>query len=262
MKVVVAVAAGLVGLSVSAFATPNLQLDIVGGTYMADTQTTVANSDQFVLEALLLPEENLTLSSLYRVSAALYPMQEQSSPAPDFGTFSFAGTSYDVTGDMVYGVPPAALLPDTTEVGGTLAPHGIFPTYFTEFDVIFSSSLQCAEYNVQSDAGDVASHPGSGMYYQSFLVDVGGMQNGYGIHFDLYRVHEDTLTSGGNGKKSTVTYVTSIDSNEKAPFSHDAESGTEHPRKTPVPVPDSGSTVALLGVALAGLGVMRRVLRG
>jgi hypothetical protein len=244
--------------AVSAYATPSLQLDIVDGTYVDGT--TVTSSDMFVLDALLLPKGDMDAGSLYRVSAAVYPKLAQTEPAPHLGTFSFAGTTYNVTEDMSYGVPPATLLEDTTGIGGTLPTHGSFPTYFTEFDVLFDTTQQCAEYNVAEDVGDPGTYAGSGMYYQNYVVDLGGLAEGYGIHFDLYRVEATPVTTHGNGKKAvTTTHLTGIGPGDFAPFSHDAESG-DHRNPPGETVPDASATATLFEIALCGLGILRRAM--
>jgi hypothetical protein len=274
MKMSGAIMVGVLVASASAYAIPALQLDIGDGTYNTATETIVASSDTFSLYTLLSPKKEMDVSSLYRVSAAVIPKQSDplTSPAPDLGTFSFAGTTYDVTGDMVYGLPPARPIEGTTGVEGSLSKHEVFPTYFTEFDVIFDENMQCAEYNTEDDVGAPGSFYGpgeTGLYYQEFAVDVSGLADGYGIHFDLYRLDVKAEESDGSGHRSKtctppiITYVTDFDSDERAPFSHDAESGTSRtpPDDPPPHVPDQSTTVTLLGLALMGIEVMRRSVR-
>jgi hypothetical protein len=59
----------------------------------------------------------------------------------------------------------------------------------------------------------------------------------------------------GNGKKAVSTTTYSTDVIAKAPFSHDAGSGTG--RTPPTSVPDHGSTMALLSGAMAVIGALR-----
>ena len=236
-----------------ALAIPTLQLDIGGGTYVDGT--TVANANAFDVYALLSPDSDSTLSSVYRISAALYPKTANSSPAPAIGSFSFAGTSYNVAADMAWGRPPDALLAGTTEVGTELPSHGIFDTYFMEFEVVFDANHQYAVYNVAETPGDPVAAIDSGFYGQSFAVDVSGLDAGYGIHFDLYQVASGTVN--GNGARVRGTDVLTTDMVEFAPFSHDAESSTS--RTT---VPDGASTVTLLGLALTGIAAISRRMNG
>lgn len=239
----------------SAFALPVLQLDIGGGTYVGKPEeSTVAKGDSFSIYALLKPDGTSTLTGMYRISAALYPRTVQTVPAPSLGTFSFAGTSYNVTSDMYWGTPPEELLPETTAVGKQeLSPHGIFDTYFMEFDIVFDPAKYCAPYDVSEGAG-MAGVPtdfsGRGLYYQEFEVDVSKLDDGYGIHFDLYQVDDVLHVSKGNGKKcgSLTSFTTDLIQN--APYSHDAASGTVRVTKT---VPDASATVSLLGLALLAI---------
>lgn len=248
IKIMLAVVVAVLLGSFSVFALPTLQLDIGGGTYV--NGSTVANAGAFDVYALLSPDSDSTLSGLYRISAALYPRTASSSPPPSVGTFSFNGTTYDVAGDMAWGTPPVALL--GTEIGSDLASHGIYDTYFMEFEVVFNDGQQCLSYNVQDNPGDPVIASDSGFYYQSFAVDVSGMGDGYGIHFDLYQVASGV--SGGNGARIRGEPTLTTDVVEFAPFSHDAESSTS--------VPDGASTVTLLGLALTGIAAITRRMPG
>jgi hypothetical protein len=91
-------------------------------------------------------------------------------------------------------------------------------------------------YNVQDqEYMDPSDRIGAARYdalYNAFNVDISGLAAGYSLHFDLY---------DRDLKRSVF-----------APFSHDAQSGST------VPVPDGGTTVALLGGAICALGAFRR----
>lgn len=242
-------------LATSSFGIPILQLDIGGGTYVGGTEeSTVATSDSFNLYAILQPAGTSTTSGLYRISAALYPKTAKTDPPPSLGTISFNGSSYSVTESMYWGTPPEELLANTDAVGKELPTHDIFATYFLEFDVLFDASKQCAGYNVATTLG-VAGTPegsaGTGCYYQDFAVDVSGLNDGYGIHFDLYQVNATMHTTKGNGKKSVTQTLFTTDMIEKAPFSHDAGSTTTR-------VPDAGTTVSLLSASLLAMAGLRR----
>lgn len=220
--------------STSAYAIPSLQLDIQGGTYDTLDQTIFATGDSFTLYALLLPGSSNSLSDDYYISAALRPITGQ--PGGTFGSFTFDGTTVNVTADMRYGVPP--LEDYLSKDPGDLSRHGIFDTYFTQFKFQFSGSNVTQAYNSQDDAGQgpTAYSTGDKMYYQSFQVDTSLLAAGYSIHFDLY----NTKLGRGTGD---------IDVNKFAPFSHDANSTTSVPEPT---------TMLLLGFGLVALAGVRR----
>lgn len=253
-----AVVAGLT-IGVTANAIPALQLDIQGGTYDTDSETTVAAGDAFTLYALGLSQggTTITTSTSYYLAAALIPSQAKTDPGPNFGSFtigldsnndgSINGTetliTVNVTADMVYGVPPVET--NLAHDGGDLPKHGIYETYFKELSFNFSNSLKTAPYNAESE-GKVALPNGSGnMFYVPFLVDVSGLTDGYGLHFDLY---------------SSSVRRGDWDVDKAAPFSHDAQSKTTRTFQ-PIPTPDGGATLALMGVGLIALGGLRRRMR-
>jgi hypothetical protein len=75
------------------------------------------------------------------------------------------------------------------------------------------------------------------LLYSAFTVDMTGLLDNYTVHFDLYNVK---LDKQGN-----------IEIDQFAPFSHDAQGGSR-------PVPDSSSTMVLLGIGMIALEGLRR----
>ncbi len=132
------------------YAIPTLQLDVSDGTYEYDTSTIVTSSDSFTLYAYLMPNSKNTLSDTYYISIALIPA---TSTSQDLGTLSINSTTVDATSDMTYGIPP---LEDIASLQGwdkgDLPKHGIYPTYFYEYEFSFSSSDEISAYNTQDRA--------------------------------------------------------------------------------------------------------------
>src|SRR5688572_13007427 len=93
-----------------AVAYPILQLDIIGGTYDAATQTIVSGGPDFTLVALLTPKPGGIvglINDTFYISAAVTP---QTGPTNvSIGSFTWNGSNYDVTEDMIYGTPPLEL---------------------------------------------------------------------------------------------------------------------------------------------------------
>src|SRR4030067_1712739 len=239
-------------------AIPKLQLDIAGGTYDASTGTIVANANSFTLYAYLIPNGDgagtALLTDKYYISAAVAP--KYGPTGGTLGSFEFDGMTTDVTSEMTYGNPPLHDPKGANYDPLDLEPHGIFDTYYTEYEFKFDSKLQIDPYNTQDRAKNSTEMPsgGSGMYYMEFTVDTSGLlASGYSIHFDLYNTVTlvDTICKK-HGKKSCNVYkaITDLDVKANAPFSHDAES-----RHHQVPEP---STVLILGSGLIGLWASRR----
>ena len=230
---------------------PVLQLDIVGGYYDEATSTIVSTGPTFQLVALLTPNGNKPVSELlaekYFISVALSP-KTGPAPIPSLGSFSWNGTSYDITDDMTYGVPPLeGVLGDATPDPGDLPDHGSYPTFFREFEFSFSAAQTAASYDTAVDPGGFSA--GTGSYYQVFDIGM-TLPPEYQLHFDLYNSEIRTKCAG-----RPRSCITDEDVDKFAPFSHDAESGNPPP---PVPEPAS---MLLLGAGV-GAGALRKLRKG
>ncbi len=200
------------------FAIPTLQLDIPSGSYDPTTQTTFSTGSHFDLVALL--NGPLDPSRTYYISAAIEPMVAQNDPPPN-GSFQLGSTVYSVA-NLTFGTPPA-------NAAKTLPTHGEFPTYFAEYAFNFDPNSTVPAYDVQ----DGTTAAGT-LFAYNLSVDTSPLLAGYSLHFDLYDIK--TNSDG------------SVEIDEFAPFSHDAQSGTNTSS-----VPDNGATWLLLAVALGGL---------
>lgn len=235
-----------VGLSYASpsFALNMLQLDIADGWYDTTTETIIASDSVFTLYALLTPKENASavdiealLADTYYVSAALLPKTDV---AGSFGSFTFNGVEIEVTKDMAYGAPPLADIDGGESDSGDLQPHDVFDTYYTEFSFKFDALNTTTPYNSEELPGGIDTS-GSGAYYAAFTVNVSNLSYPNIVHFDLYNT-EVFLTAQGQNP------VDDIDTDDFAPFSHDAQSS---------PVPEPG-TMLLFGTGLAGLAAVGR----
>lgn len=249
--------AGFAAVSLSlaatpAYSVPTLQVDIAGGTYDPVTETIVTANETFTVRAWLSPkQQNATelLSSSYVISMAIAPMVG-SGFNPDNSSFVFDGQTINVTEDMEYGVPPLEdyVLHDP----GDLPKHGVFETYFAEWEFHFDESAEYKKVNVQDDPG-AALMTGTGSYVVQFTVDVSGLSgsvNGkqIGVHFDLYNKTIDPVD---------------VDVDKFAPFSHDAE--YRPPSivfSDEIPEPASFAVWGVLGAVAAAFRVRRRRAKG
>ena len=166
--------------------------------------------------------------------------------APDLGT----GDKFDITiGNngvnlaqvaSGYGSPPL-------EDSNSLAPHGIYDTYFELFEFRFDGPRITIG---DSQPGQTGAGQG---YRESLNISWNSLVTGLtGLHFDLFTVTGARYVPGGPEDKKLVL--------GSAPFSHDAESTVPlnlpvPPSSIPLPEP---ATFFLLGTGLFGLTFFRK----
>jgi hypothetical protein len=225
----------LLGLTASqVMAVPNLQLTIEGGTYNTITETTDTDSSVFSLYAILNPDKGKdpqsTLSGNYRLSISVV---NPSITIPAYlGSFTINNDpAIQVTGDMLFGIPPIELVNTTPPYNipkktDTLPTHDIYPTFYKDIEFNFVQEQQTSSYDVITQ-GNIGIKPpsGTGAFWQEFKFDVSKMTAS--LHFDLYQLDVNN---------NIIAF---------APFSHDAEDG---PASKNVPEPQ--------GLTLLGLGLI------
>lgn len=132
-----------------------------------------------------------------------------------------------------FGTPPA-------EDPNSIAPHGIFDTYFELYEFNFDG----AELLI-SDQQPGGGGTGNG-FMEAFNVTVNAyFGDATGIHFDLFTVSGDGILDLGIIDRRTV--------NAFAPFSHDAEFDGCCEREVPEPGP-----LGLLGLGMVAVYIARR----
>jgi hypothetical protein len=237
-----------------AFAVPNLQLDILGGSYdLSDESIFINTNSDFNLLAYCSPSnQNNCLSQKHFISIAILDENANSvTTGTNFGSFIFNGITYGNGGNaLTFGTPPLNDPAGQDSDAGDLQPHGVFPTLFTEISFDFDLNKTREEVNTQDDPGTLlnadTSPTNKTLYYQDFNVDISGLNTGYRVHFDLYNEEFKTNRKGSD-----------LDVDQNAPFSHDA-----YAKKTkvdnPQDVPEPGTTLALGLLALGSLSSMKK----
>ena len=235
------VAGVIMGYAVESKAVPVLQVYVEGATYDATTETWVGDFDAggtVRLWTIGNVDGNGGKGTIYDVKLAVaYSSADTptislvSSTTGGFGGFTDPSLANTATFLQTVTDGSTPLLGD----GSSLASHGIYGagTSWQEFGLGDFSKTDAL-------GGDfitaLPSPPSGGYDINVYEVTVTGTGL---VHFDLYN-HTESATSG------QVKYWF-------APFSHDGEAGGNG-------VPDGGSTLALLGLALVGFGVAMRKL--
>ena len=258
MNIKIKMLAGAIGslICASAYAVPDLQLNITGGIYDNVTETViVTGGTTATVNAYMDVTGKNALTDTYALSVALSP---QTGPDNvDLGSFVIAGISVDVTDDMVYGVPPLETVWTQDSDPGDLATHSIFDTFFKELSFSFDATSMTASVNTQDTPGyDPTSNVGSDLYYKQFAIDTSALAEDIALHFDLYNLKICADTKG------QCQVVDDADQSNFAPFSHDAEwrpVGFEPPPPAPgIPEPAPLALVALGGILLGWMTRKKR----
>ncbi|MEA5509033.1 choice-of-anchor N protein [Crocosphaera sp. UHCC 0190] len=258
-----------------AFAIPNLQLNVTGGTYLSgdESGTNVDGSggtiNPFTLNLLCQTangnnaNRNICPTNNYFFSIALLDAGMNSlTNGFDFtniGSFSVKNLATNLTTiytpnstDFSFGHPG-------TSASGALQPHGVFDTWYKEVSIgNFATSPKTLSVDaVNANAGfdptaGTQCPPNSGcdMFYQQFEIDIANLSNQVKLHFDFYN-------KNANGSVK-----------QNAPFSHDVVStvggGGNPPDEIPpdnvrdVPEPSSLLGLIAFGTLIAGSSLKRR----
>ena len=205
----------------TAFAYPYLQLDASPAVYDPISESILATLPQFTLYALVnSTASGADLTDTFYISAALVPSVPEAEPGlePDLGSFDFDGITYNVVGTMTYGTPPLE-----EYLSDELPPHGVFETYFYEYDFTLLPSNRAVLYNSMDTTDGLVPDPGGALYYEDFNVDVSNLDNRYTLTFDFYTKDADGIS-------------------QFAPFSHN------------VVTPTPGAVIlGMLGLGVAGI---------
>lgn len=273
-----------VGVSNVTNAVPNLQIDgEAGSTYDDTTETTVCSDSTCDFYAIASPgqasgegtdnpngpiSENDILTQTFYVSIAVSPMQTETNPGPDLGSFDLTyngangmtptTTTINVTADMVFGTPPIETFEElqsndnNLEQGGDLPTHGVFETYFTEIAIMFVATRTIDTYNVVDDTPE-NNLPGTGSFYEKLTIDRTDLDEGIQLHLDLYNTV--IAECGKQAAELIGTECEDIDAGRFAPFSHDAETGSTSSSGQSTTTSSGQSTTTSSGQSSTGTGV-------
>ncbi|BAU66381.1 hypothetical protein STA3757_37850 [Stanieria sp. NIES-3757] len=242
-------------VSFPAFAVPNLQLDILGGSYdLTDESIFLNTNSNFNLFAYCSPSnQNNCLSQKHFISIAILDENENSlTTGTNFGSFVFNGITYGNGGNaLTFGTPPLNDPAGQDSDPGDLPTHGVFPTLFSEISFDFVSSKTREEVNTQDNPGTAlnadTSPTNTTLLYQDFNVDISGLNTGYRVHFDLYNEEFKTNKNGSD-----------LDVDKFAPFSHDAYAKKIDKPNNPQDVPEPGTALALGLLAVGSLSFLKK----
>lgn len=209
-------------LSTSAFAVPNLQLYIPGGTFDASTETWIAPSAG-TFEVWVLAGNLTSTKSIYDIGlvASLNPTDQATTGNITITSLDGGSVGSYNQNDFGWGTPPA---------GDPLPGHGIFPTWYVDQLVTAQTSTNSADWEDVYDMPTMGG-PTTGQIFRFSIVSTFDF-----VHFDAY------------GYKSN-------DKRIFAPFSHDAQSGGD---KTPPPGVPEPATMLLFGLGMAGAGISKK----
>ncbi len=207
-------------LSTSAFAVPNLQLYIPGGTFDTVSETWIApTSGSF--EVWVLAGNISATESIYDIGLVASVGGGDTAPTGSLTITSLdgGGSSTYTNGDFAWGTPP---------VDSPLPGHGIFPAWDVDQLVTSQTSTNSADWEDVYDMPTMGG-PTTGQIFRFSITSTFDY-----VHFDAY---------GYNDKDRRIF----------APFSHDAESGGKTPPEIPEP-----ATMILFGLGMAGAGISRK----
>lgn len=196
----------------SARAVPELQLDIIGGSYDDTTETVISNASAAVVVALRTfggskagQSDGMLSETVYLSLAALKSngdavgLDELNGALIDINGVTFTGQEF-LFGTPIHGAADGSDLPK----------HGVYETSFLEMAFQFSAENQTAEYNTAETPGASSLYlGGQDSFFKVFTVSIATLADEVYLHFDLYM--------------TTVGESAELEVDKFAPFSHDAE---------------------------------------